>query len=514
MALGRASAIALIGLSGFRINVEAHITNALPGFSIIGLPDASLSEARDRVRAAISSSGFVFPQRKITVNLAPASLPKAGSSFDLSIAIALLSAAGLVEPESVTGKAFIGELGLDGRIHPVLGVLPAVVAARDAGLQEVFVPEENLAEAELIVGIKVSGQRHLVQAALQLGAELEGLTYSSGAEDPIPTMPTKSSRDGTDLSEVLGQEQAKFGLEIAAAGGHNLFMIGPPGTGKTMLASRLPGLLPPLDVNEALEVASIHSLAGNFDPNQGLSTTAPFESPHHTATAAAIVGGGSGIIRPGAISRAHRGVLFLDEAPEFSSRVLQTLRQPLESGEVTIQRAAHHAVYPARFQLVAAANPCPCGNAYGQGVNCMCSSLQQRRYLQKLSGPLLDRVDLQLEVLPHRPGLINDDVPESTAQVRARVIAARRTAKARMAEKRWSCNAEATGTWLRTTLGTRSSAMREIGSLLERGTLSMRGADRVLRVAWTLSDLKGTTSPNAEMVMQAYTLRTRAGQNS
>lgn len=511
MALGRSASIALVGLTGHHINVEAHVSSALPSFSIIGLPDASLSEARDRVRAAIHSSGFDFPLRKITVNLAPASLPKTGSGYDLAIAVSVLSATGLIDAERVRGKAFIGELGLDGRVHPVLGILPAVVAARTAGLKKVYVPMGNLSEAELIEGIELIGLDHLVDAAALLGADVERpLHLETGAlAESQPTL--ESHCEPLDLSDVVGQELAKFGLEIAAAGGHNLFMVGPPGTGKTMLAMRLPALLPSLTIEEALEVASIHSIAGDFDPSRGLSTIPPFESPHHTATAAAIVGGGSGAIRPGAVSRAHRGVLFLDEAPEFSTRVLQTLRQPMEGGEVVIQRAALTAVYPARFQLVAAANPCPCGNAYGQGNRCVCTSLQQRRYLNKLSGPLMDRVDLQFEVLPQIQQIEPGQVGESTASVRRRVTSARAAARERMKGKPWASNAQASGTWLRTSLGQRSSAMREIGRLLEMGVLSMRGADRVLRVAWTLADLAGQESPGMELVSQAFTMRTRAG---
>lgn len=500
--LGRTHAVALVGLTGHVVDVESHLATSLPAFTLVGLPDASLAESRDRVRAAVTSSGLAWPNRRVTVNLSPATLPKTGSSFDLAVATATLAGAGLVDAASVADWVHLGELGLDGRLRPVRGVLPSVAAAVAAGLPRVVVPAANLAEAQLVPGAHVVGADSLARVAVHHGADLE-------VPDVVPVrdvVTTTSARPEPDLGDVLGQEEARHGLEVAAAGGHHLLMVGPPGAGKTMLARRLPGLLPELDEADAVEVTAVHSVAGTFDPGRGLLRRPPFEDPHHTATPASIVGGGSGLPRPGAASRAHRGVLFLDEAPEFTSSVLQTLRQPLEHGELVLHRAAGTARYPARFQLVLAANPCPCGQGVGKSMSCTCRPEQRRRYFGKLSGPLLDRVDVQLEVPAARaaqaPG-------ESTATVAQRVRAARSVQRERWGRTGWRTNAEVPARALHDALGPGRALLADLDRAVDRGTLSLRGADRVLRVAWTLADLAGRPAPTRTDVGQALMLRTR-----
>ncbi|OJV59566.1 MAG: Mg chelatase-like protein [Cellulomonas sp. 73-145] len=502
MTLGRTRAVSLLGLSGHLVEVEAHLAPSLPAFSLVGLPDTALAEARDRVRAAVTSSGLVWPNRRITVNLSPATLPKAGSGFDLAIAVATLAGAGVVDAAAAADRVHIGELGLDGRLRPVRGVLPAVAAAVAAGHPRVVVPTANAAEASLVPGADVVGAACLAEVASRYGADVEVPDLPPVHDD----VPARRAVVDPDLADVIGQPEARHCLEVAAAGGHHLLMVGPPGAGKTMLAARLPGLLPDLAEAEAVEVTAVHSLAGTFDAGDGLVRRPPFEDPHHTATPASVVGGGSGVPRPGAASRAHCGVLFLDEAPEFPTAVLQTLRQPLEHGEVVLHRAAGAARYPARFQLVLAANPCPCGRSVGKGLECTCRAEQRRRYFGKLSGPLLDRVDLQLEVLPARA----EDVPgERSAVVAERVRQARGAAVERLAGTGWRTNAQVSGRWLRERLGPRRSLMTDLDRALDRGTLSLRGVDRVLRVAWTLADLQGRAAPSRDDVGRALLLRTR-----
>lgn len=406
------------------------------------------------------------------------------------------------------GVVHLGELGLDGRLQPVRGVLPAVAAAVAAGFPDVVVPAADVAEARLVPGARVVGAASLADVARLHGASLEGADEAAApVVVPRPVVPV--ARPG-DLSEVVGQDEARHALEVAAAGGHHLLLVGAPGAGKTMLASRLPGILPDLTESEAVEVTAVHSVAGVFDPGAGLVHRPPYEDPHHTATPAAIVGGGSGLPRPGAASRAHRGVLFLDEAPEFGARVLQTLRQPLEHGELVIHRAGGTARYPARFQLVLAANPCPCGQGVGKGLECTCSSVAQRRYFGRLSGPLLDRVDVQVEVRPvTRVERARAAAPEPSAVVAARVAAAREAAASRLGGTPWRTNGEVPGTWLREQLGPDSGLLADVDRALDRGTLSLRGADRVLRLAWTVADLAGRAAPTRADVGTGLALRTR-----
>jgi magnesium chelatase family protein len=508
MGLGTTRAVALVGLSGHVVEVQAHLAASVPGFVLVGLPDAALSESRDRVRAAVTSSGIPWPQRKITINLSPAALPKSGTGFDLAIAVALLAGAQVVPVRAVEDVVHLGELGLDGRLQPVRGVLPAVAAAVAAGFREVVVPAADVEEARLVPGARVVGVATLADVARLHGASLDD---PGGATAPVVVpRPAAVRPQPGDLADVVGQDEARHALEVAAAGGHHLLLVGAPGAGKTMLASRLPGILPDLTEGEAVEVTAVHSVAGVFDPGTGLVRRPPYEDPHHTATPAAIVGGGSGLPRPGAASRAHRGVLFLDEAPEFGARVLQTLRQPLEHGELVIHRAGGTARYPARFQLVLAANPCPCGKGVGKGLECTCSPVAQRRYFGRLSGPLLDRVDVQVEVRPvTRVERADAARPEPSAAVAQRVAAARETAAARLAGTPWRTNAEVPGTWLRDRLGPDAALLADVDTALDRGTLSLRGADRVLRLAWTVADLAGHAAPTRADVGAGLALRTR-----
>ena len=531
MGLGRARTVALVGLKGHVVDVEAAVSSGLPRITIVGLPDTSLGEARERVRAAVVSSGVRWPMERVTVNLSPAWLPKTGSGLDLAVAMAVLVADGLPAAEAVARTVFLGELALDGTVRPVRGVLPAVLAAADAGWRDVVVPRANAGEAELVGGVRVHPVAHLAELVVLLGgraivpAGLDGTLDAGGRPDgvrdgtggPVPP-PGTATRPGTgpepdaepDLTDVVGQADARHALEVAAAGAHHLYLLGAPGAGKTMLARRLPGLLPDLDDAAALEVTAVASLAGTVDPAHGLVRRPPYEDPHHTASPVSIVGGGSGIPQPGAISRAHHGVLFLDEAPEFSSRVLETLRQPLEHGEVVLHRAKGAARYPARFQLVLAATPCPCGMAVGTGAHCRCSTLERRRYLARLSGPLLDRVDVTATVRPlTRAALALADEPESSALVAARVAAARDRQRRRWAGTPWRTNAEVSGAHLRGPDGGIDPALRTLLlDAVDAGRLSMRGVDRCLRLAWTLADLAGHDRPILEDVTGALALRT------
>lgn len=507
MGLGTTLGVALVGLAGHVVEVQAHLAASVPGFVLVGLPDAALSESRDRVRAAVVTTGLSWPNRKVTVNLSPASLPKSGASFDLAVAVAVLAGAGVVPAAGLERVVHLGELGLDGRLQPVRGVLPAVVAAVAAGRPDVVVPLADVEEARLVPGARVTGAASLGEVVALHGGRLAQVP---DVEPVRAVRPGVVRRPPGDLRDVLGQEQARHALEVAAAGGHHLLLVGPPGAGKTMLASRLPGVLPDLTEAEAVEVTAVHSVAGVLDPGDGLVRRPPYEDPHHTATPAAVVGGGSGVPRPGAASRAHRGVMFLDEAPEFGARVLETLRQPLEHGEIVVHRAGGTARYPARFQLVLAANPCPCGMAVGKGLACTCSPVARRRYFSRLSGPLLDRVDVQVEVSPvTRVDRAAGATGEDSATVAARVAAARGAARERLRGTPWSTNAEVPGSWLRERLGPDRGLLADVDRALDRGTLSLRGADRVLRIAWTVADLAGRPAPTRGDLGQALGLRTR-----
>ncbi|MFP3465062.1 YifB family Mg chelatase-like AAA ATPase [Leifsonia sp. SIMBA_070] len=508
MALARTFAIALDGVRGHVVEVEADISAGLPAFVLIGLPDTALGESRKRVGAAAVNAGCPLSQKKVTVNLSPASLPKQGSGFDLAIAVAALAAAGAIPVGAAASAVHVGELGLDGRLRPVPGVLPSVLAARDAGFARVVVPAASVDEARLVSGIEVVGVTGLRAAAIVHGAELEPVD-----EDPVPA-PLAELRPvpEPDMSEVTGNEEAVEALVAAAAGGHHLSMVGPPGAGKTMLARRLPSLLPDLTDADALEATCIRSLAAPGAAGE-LVRRPPFEAPHHTASAVALVGGGSGRIAPGAIVRATHGVLFLDEAAEFPPSVLDALRQPLENGCITIHRASGAASFPARFQLVLASNPCPCGHYGSSDADCTCSPMARRRYLSRMSGPLLDRVDIRLTV--HRLGLAAlrsvahpPGNGRSSRELRLRVEAARARAAERLSATEWTRNADVAGSWLRSAerrLG--ATAIAPLDRALERGAITMRGYDRTLRLAWTLADLDDADSPDVDHVGRALFLR-------
>lgn len=506
MVLGRTHAVSLLGMRGAIVEIEADISSNLPGFVLIGLPDAALNEAKDRVRAAATNSGCGLPNRRITVNLSPAALPKHGSGFDLAIAMAALGAAGTVAHASIDGVVHLGELGLDGRLRPTPGILPAVHAAALAGYRTVMVPTGNLDEARLVPGIRSIGVASLREAVIWHGADLE----PRSVEPVLPPVQSAGAEDSSELADVIGNTEAVEAMLVAAAGGHHVFMLGPPGAGKTMLAARLPGLLPDLGPEAALEVSSIRSLAG-LPVGRILARRPPLEAPHHTASAAALVGGGSGMIRPGAAVRACHGVLFLDEVPEFASSVLDALRQPLESGVITIHRAHAIAQFPARFQLVMAANPCPCGQFGPRESACTCSPHTRRRYLGRVSGPLLDRIDIQLRVervTSAQVRLGRDGGGTSTQVARRRVAAARAAAAARLSATPWSLNSEVPGSWLRSEARRLAPGLTApLDRALERGGITMRGYDRVLRVSWTLADLDGTTTPSADHIGRALYLR-------
>nr|WP_296157265.1 YifB family Mg chelatase-like AAA ATPase [uncultured Gardnerella sp.] len=614
MTIGNALSVGLIGLKAFTIQIQSFISPGLPAFSIIGLPDTSLSEARERVKSAYQSLHCDWPESRITVNLSPASMPKSGSSYDLAIASSILSAKGIIPLQSLDNTVILGELNLDGTVLPINGLLPISLFAQEMGIKRMIIPQANLDEANLVDGIDAIGIKHILDLVDELHGKLDSknrkyaqlnreralqatgnslyehiqvsernnenfnsvennsnnLDYSNKNDsknqqksEQKHILAQKSILESDiqhsigDMSEVLGQEHTKWALQVAAAGGHHVMMIGPPGSGKTMLASRMPGIMCPLNEKEQLEVASIRSLCGTL-PYYGISDIPPFEAPHHTSSSASLIGGGTGIAKPGIITRAHCGVLFMDEAPEFSPRVLQTLREPLESGFIAVSRSKGTTFYPAKFQLIIAANPCPCGYAYGNGERCTCKEKDRIRYFSRLSGPILDRIDIQMDVPPverimiaqnardiksnannsnlsnneknnyetnkyetnkleqqsyikqnnlNNNALYNGKPILTSAMMRKNVTTARQIAQVRFVKQGWNCNAQASGTWLRKY--TSKHALMLVNSALEKHQLSLRGADRALRLAWTLADIAGHVSPDVTDMAQAISLRTR-----
>lgn len=500
----RTRAVALTGIEGALVDVEAALSNQQPDFRIIGLPDKALGEAAQRVHNASANCGLQLPRRRLTVNLSPASLPKHGSGFDLAIAIAALATEGGMDAASIADTVHIGELGLDGRLRPVPGVLPAVLAAAKAGVRRVIVPRANEAEASLVEGVRIDAATSLADVARWHGATVPEIDL----QPVLPPTPEDTRVEPPELGDVIGQREAVEALITAAAGGHHMLMSGPPGAGKTMLASRLPGILPELGDAAALEVASIRSLAG--DHIGRLTRRPPFEAPHHSASIAALVGGGSRVVRPGAIARATHGVLFLDEVGEFAPTVLDALRQPIETGSIEIHRAGFSASFPARFQLILATNPCPCGNYGVRGADCVCPPNAIRRYLGRLSGPLLDRVDIEFALtrvsVAHGATVATHTV--TTDAARARVAEARARAAHRLRDTPWTLNSRVSGQWLRDgPLALEAVVRRPLDAALNRGALTLRGYDRVLRLAWTNADLAGHPRPTVHDIGRALFMK-------
>ena len=514
MPFATSHAVSLQGSLGHLIEVQADVSAGVVGITVVGRADVALNEARDRCRMAVVNSQLSWPNtRRVTVLLSPADLLKRGTHFDLAIAVAVLAAADQVNRPALAGSVFVGELTLSGGLRAVPGVLPMAMAAAGRGMRRIFVPEPQAGEASMVPGLEVFGMRSLAQVV----AELQG----ENVPEAPPVAPMSGSRllawrgqdrlDDLDLADVAGLADARYAVEAAAAGGHHLLLSGPKGSGKTTLAERIPGLLPDLTSEETLELTAIHSLAGALEPDDDRILRPPFFAPHHDASKASLLGGGTGLVRPGEISRAHCGVLFLDEFPLFRADVIEALRQPLESGEVTIARGSESATYPARGMVVLACNPCPCGDYHpvARENRCQCGEQARRQYRRKLSGPIVDRVDITRHLLPVAAHEARDPLaePESTTSVRARVSLARARQADRFAHEAWRLNSQAPAASLRARWPLPDEGQRLLDDELYAGRLSRRGATRVHRLAWTVGDLAGLDRPGREQVQTALDLR-------